>query len=206
MVSPYYLDPYKNIPRELDIVAEKALPVGFDRFIGNVHVGLFIECKHELPETVFWFDKRDGQASKELLARMFGTVPSFFKDIDHRFLLNPEVAKLFHPGGEKGFYKALNEVLNSYESLSTKPFFIKDTGEKHFPVIDYKIILLKQPGNIFRYTPKTLEPIQDSYIQFETIYQGTYHLIEMLEFDSFQNYLSFLIQDVEIVKDVLQHT
>src|SRR3989338_10503833 len=66
-VSPYYTDPATDKPREVDIVATKdyGLRDGNSDF-GGVQIRLFIECKYINAPIVFWFDKKNMTAAKEL--------------------------------------------------------------------------------------------------------------------------------------------
>lgn len=124
LISPYYMDSSTNKPREIDLVAEKAIPyVGdFGRLRGTINFKLYIECKYIPNKVVFWFDKKDRKSTGEWLVTKTSLRENNAYTEAHRYLAANEcVAKLF--AGETGrdqenevMYKALNQCLNALVS------------------------------------------------------------------------------------------
>lgn len=120
-VSPYYNDPVKNIPREIDIVAIKTHTIG--NGIDPLVYRLFIECKYIKGDNVIWFRKKDREKAT-LLAKdneilrdqedHYLEDQSFRPPKAHHYLKDDQVMKLSSKKGDKDpFYDGMNGSLHA---------------------------------------------------------------------------------------------
>jgi hypothetical protein len=68
-ISPYYMDQSQQKARELDLIAEKVIPINgsFNQWVGEIAIRLFIECKFLPGHSVFWFTDKNRTSIEEFL-------------------------------------------------------------------------------------------------------------------------------------------
>ena len=129
-ISPYYMDQSQSKAREIDLVAERIVPITdhFSRRVGDVVVRLYIECKFVASHSVFWFADKDKKAAEALVCRSGNFRMNNTHTTEHHYISTCEkVAKVFATESksqeQEPFYKALNQVLNAYVSMLDRPIF-----------------------------------------------------------------------------------
>lgn len=223
LISPYYVDGVTNRPREIDIIAEKSFEFSGNRFAGQkefiANIRLFIECKYvKTKSTIFWFDKRDIQKAERLVyRRMYGKEGNMYTRYHHYLESNVHVAKLFNTdssndGGDGDpVFKALNQCINGMIN-ARHGHLINKTPQFTFvfPVIvwnSFETFYRKnveddsdpehQDGNFL------LEVNYAYYDQRRERSNNEYFLIDMVDFNQFDDYLKMLASNLENYKEML---
>ena len=210
LISPYYHDSISNKPREIDLLAEKAF--SYPNF-GTVNIRLFVECKYVTDETVFWFDQKDVEKSRELIKKI---TPSEF---DQRPSLNTNhymqierVAKLFADERKKGsdnefFYKALNQSLNATVYFRPKGSICRADQRRYIRwTMNYPVILCNSFEKLYRTDidldsePSRLDQnfcleVNYAYLDPAGNNANEYFLIDVLSFTDIEKYLAIVQED-----------
>ena len=226
LISPYYNDNVSSKPREIDLIAEKAFEAK-DRFrgpIGTVNVKLFVECKYISQKTVFWFHDKDKQKAEELVTQTTPLRPDNAYTAKHHYLGEVDrVAKLFSDEQKKSaeseiFYKALNQSLNAMVYYRNRESIIKlPKGGKDYTLrtVNYPVIVCNSFDNLYRVEIDTdADPsnIADNF-QLEVNYAyitsngsniSEYFLIDILNFDLFDNFLEKIATDAGAISFMLR--
>ena len=226
LISPYYNDNVSSKPREIDLIAEKAFNAKdrFERFFGTVNVKLFVECKYISQKTVFWFHDKDKQKAEELVTQTTPLPPDNTYTAKHHYLGEVDrVAKLFSDEQKKSaeseiFYKALNQSLNAMVYYRNRESIIKlPKDEKNYILrtVNYPVIVCNSFENLYRVEIDTdADPsnITENF-QLEVNYAymtpsgsniNEYFLIDILNFDLFDNFLEKIEVDAGLVSFFLQ--
>lgn len=226
LISPYYNDNVSSKPREIDLIAEKAFVAMniFGEPFGTINIKLFIECKYITQKTVFWFHDKDKQKAEELVVRTTPLRKEYDYTNKHHYLDGPDrVAKLFAEEGKKSsdneiFYKALNQSLNAMIYYRNKGSIIKlpNGWKSHIlRTINYPVIVCNSFENLYRVEiDADTDPfsITDNF-QLEVNYaymtstvsdMNEYFLIDILNFDMFDNFLEKLQNDTLQISYVLR--
>jgi len=222
IVSPHYSDNFTDKPREVDIIASKVESViDFHKPICDVEARLLIECKYVTEETLFWFDKRDQEKSRNRVMDDVGISShiDFASVQDHHYLKNDFVAKIFDSskstrGEYQGFYSAVNQVLNALIYYRYKSLHHKNFRHKTIP---YPVIVINSFDKIFKTTiddsPNGIESISEPF-QLEVNYafvdnQGKerleYFLIDVVSLDKLNEFINenVLSDDIYKIKQYL---
>jgi hypothetical protein len=163
MVSPYYNYNQTNKAREIDVIAEKEIPIHQFRKERDctLNIKLFIECKYINNEVVFWFDNKDIDTAEEMITKTTVLKPyAENRSIEkHHHFENNKVAKLFASNSNKlneneDFYKALNQTLNGmvYHRRHHRSL-IKGNSQRRNSFqheVYYPIILCNNFDNLYR--------------------------------------------------------
>jgi len=226
LISPYYNDNVSSKPREIDLIAEKAFDAKdrFRGFFGTVNVKLFVECKYISQKTVFWFHDKDKQKAEELVTQTTPLRPDNTYTAKHHYLGEVDrVAKLFSDEQKKSaeseiFYKALNQSLNAMVYYRNKESIIKlPKGGKDYILrtVNYPVIVCNSFENLYRVEIDTdADPsnITENF-QLEVNYAymtsngsnvNEYFLIDILNFDLFDNFLEKIGSDARLVSFFLK--
>ena len=226
LISPYYNDNVSSKPREIDLIAEKAFDaIGrFGKFLGTVNVKLFVECKYISQKTVFWFHDKDKQKAEELVMQIAPLQPDNTYTAKHHYLGEVNrVAKLFSDEQKKSaeseiFYKALNQSLNAMVYYRNKGSIIKlPKGEKNYirRTLNYPVIVCNSFENLYRVEIDTdADPsnITENF-QLEVNYAymtpngsniNEFFLIDILNFDLFDNFLEKIEADTKLCSFFLE--
>lgn len=160
VVSPYYMDQSQNKAREIDLIAERMVPIRdfSGKTKGHVVAKLFIECKFVASPSVFWFSNKDNEAAKELVYSQGPFRENNTYTQKHHYLSKSQrVAKLFASSTSKNsesepFYKALNQALNAMVSMSGQPVstpFFKKSGYWPDLVIEFPVVVCNSFDNLY---------------------------------------------------------
>ncbi|MDP3900167.1 MAG: hypothetical protein Q8Q23_03750 [bacterium] len=209
--SPHYNDPNTNIPREIDIIAEKNFPVGNyffgDRF-PNLIVRLFIECKYIKSHIVFWFLEKDMKKAIELaknnpILRDKDDIYLKSKNKTHHYIVDATVVKLFSADNKnQDLDKAINQILNA------TLFFSRNQNTGHYTV-NFPMIIVNSFNNFKKKndSQQGYEQINNNVeIEVEYTNQGSseYFLIDIISEDKISTFLDYLINnDVGILTSTL---
>jgi hypothetical protein len=214
-ISPYYMDQNQSKAREIDLIAEKKWPIrgNFDELFGTLVVRLFVECKFIREESVFWMEKRNQGAAKNLITSCdpFDDDERYYSR--HHYLSEAKVAKLFSSKGasepdKEIFYKALNQALNSMISLKGGKINHCLKGEYgqvfvlNFPVVVcnsfdkmYAIDFMENSdaekiNNIFQIE------VDYAYHDFSGSQNTGYFLLDLVEFEQLERFQGMIENDV----------
>jgi hypothetical protein len=221
-VSPYYMDQSQNKAREIDLIAEKSWPIQdmFNRFLGDVVVRLFVECKFVPTHAVFWFTDKDVVAAKKHVCST-GSFrrDNIYTDKHHYLAQNKKVAKLFASESGKGqdfepFYKALNQVLNAQVSLGDQLTAIHDLSGRSRGkqiLINYPVVVCNSFDRTYgldfyggsapeQITENFLLEVQYAYIDRSGQQRDDYFLVDFVEFDKLQKLTEAITRDAEVAK------
>jgi hypothetical protein len=181
VVSPYYMDQTQYKAREIDLVAEKAVPITdyFGRSIDDIVIRLFIECKYIASDAVFWLAEKDRDAAQQLVCANGHFKPGNSFTKSHHYLSQSQrVAKLFcsrKSGENDPIYKALNQVLNGMVSMRGQavsiPEMQKNGRDARF-VLEYPVIVCSSFEKVYSVgfdTDLPAQPIMESF-QLEVRY------------------------------------
>jgi hypothetical protein len=218
LISPYYNDNVTDKPREIDLVAEKAIPVygPFRRHLPDIDLRLFVECKYVPQPTVFWFHDKDAKSARDLVLRTTPMKDNNINTDKHHYLCSsPQVAKLFatrNSGPESDpIYKALNQSLNGMVSLRHTESIILDE-ERGFRekgrTLTYPVILCNSFDQFYKVTIGSEEPpspitggfqmeVNYAYVDSSQRHQQEYFLIDIVDFKGIEDYFKTLKDDVD---------
>ena len=216
LISPYYMDQSQNKAREIDLIAERTVPIEghFGRWQGSVVIRLYIECKFITSNSVFWFTEKDKKSAEQLVCRSgnFRTDNSYTNE--HHYISTCEsVAKVFATEAksqeQEPFYKALNQVLNAYVSMLNRPPIIPALREHNHGshvYLNFPIVVCSDFSKLFRTDfLKSTEPtvITDNF-QLEVQYAYTdssnnakddYFLIDFVAYDQLDSFCKKIIRN-----------
>jgi len=215
LVSPFYRDNVTDKSREIDIIAEKAYDVRmFEKWLGNLNVKLFIECKHINKECVFWFDNKDTERAIERIREDTG-LPHPYQDSTlerHHYYTPEKVAKLFSSGMNKQLenepiYKAINQCLHGMIYYRYRGSILpreSSRSQKILKTITYPMIVVNNFDNFYRVdsSSEKFRKIEDNFlieVNYAYLVEGRkskdeYFLIDVVEFDKL---IKFLEEDSE---------
>jgi hypothetical protein len=226
LVSPYYMDGATNKPREIDLIAEKhwIRQGGFGRNEGALIIKLFIECKYIPQSTVFWFSDKDIEAATKWVTSNTPLVKkdNAYTQRHHYLAPGRKVAKLFasknRPGAENEvIYRALNQSLNAMVYLRGRESIIptiKSGGIPKLGSIEMPVILCNNFANFYRVemddqtTPRLIDEsfqleVNYAYQDFQGKHRSEYFLLDIVDFDKFDEYLKVLESDKTAIFQVL---
>lgn len=219
LISPYYMDQSQNKAREIDLMAERVVPIKdfFDRWIGDVVIRMYVECKFVSSHSVFWFTAKDMHAAEKLVCRTGGFRMDNPYTKEHHYLSTCDtVAKVFATEAKSQeqdpFYKAINQVLNAYVSMHSRPtiFPALREGNRGTRVrLNYPVVVCSRFSKLFRtdfFQDSEPEQITENF-QLEVQYAYTdqsnnarddHFLIDFVEFDRLDQLCAKLIRNAEI--------
>jgi hypothetical protein len=227
LVSPYYMDGATNKPREIDLIAEKYWSRKHDYGRGKsgaLIIKLFIECKYIPQPTVFWFSNKDiAAATKWVTSKTpLKSKDNVYTQRHHYLVSGHQVAKLFasknlrSPENE-AIYRALNQSLNAMVYLRWGQSIIPEIQNGDIPrlaSVEMPVILCNSFANFYRVEmddQTTPQPITENF-QLEVNYayrdlQGNdrseYFLLDIVDFNKFEDYLNVLELDKNAMFNVL---
>lgn len=226
LISPYFNDNVSSKPREIDLIAEKAFEAqdGYGTFLGTVNVKLFIECKYISQKTVFWFHDKDKQKAEDLVTKTTPLTKNNSYTNKHHYLEGVgSVAKLFaderkNSADNEIFYKALNQSLNAMVYYRNRESIIKlPPGRNDYVIqtINYPAIVCNSFDNLYRVEinsgndPSTITEnfqleVNYAYMTSSGNNVNEYFLIDILNFDLFDNFLEKIKIDTELVSFFLR--
>lgn len=219
LISPYYMDQSQNKAREIDLIAERAVPIKdhFDRWQGEVAVRLYIECKFITGHSVFWFSEKDKKSAEKLVCSMgnFRTDNTYTNE--HHYISSCEsVAKVFATEAKSQehdpFYKALNQVLNAYVNMLSRPPIIPALREHNHGKrvrINFPVVVCSDFTKLFRTDffqstePSTITEnfqleVQYAYTDASSNAKDGYFLIDFVAFDELDSFCKKVIRDGEV--------
>ena len=223
-ISPYYMDQTQNKPREIDLIAERTLPVMTPngQKIKDLGVRLFIECKYVSAYSALWFADKDREAARELVvAKGVFRRDNTYTDNHHYLSQSPQVAKLFATAGSRGpdtelFYRSLNQVLNGMVAKRGQRMTVRGcVPEKLRPSIELPVIVCNSFENLYGvsfYGEPDLRPISKPF-QIEVRYAYTdrldgfkedYFLIDVINFDGLPEFSAAVDGDAKIAAFLAQ--
>lgn len=206
VVSPYYVDQAQSKSRELDLIAEKTVPIrdGFDRVQGHLVARLFIECKYINEEAVFWFAPKDIDCATNLITRGGPFKERNTYTQKHHYLSqSKDVAKLFASGNSSRvnendpIFKALNQVLNGFVALRRRPPFHPDVqvkGSRKIVAIEFPVIVFSSFSKLYStefLTETEPKPISENFqLEVRYAFEGKeghqvseYFLLDIIDFE-----------------------
>ena len=232
LISPYYTDGLSDKPREIDLIAEKAIHI--TNFFGQptsetINLKLYIECKYIPNSMVFWFSEIDTDKAHNLLLRKHGFTDRNTFIYEHRYVRGGQsAAKLFAYGPNNKtnnnsskssdndpFYKALNQSISgmvySRQSGSILP---KKSNSNIIPyVIEYPIILCNSFDNFYRVemhdesNPTKINEdfmleVNYAYVDVNHRSLNEYFLLDVVSYSNIEKYLSVIDDDAERLKNI----
>jgi len=214
LVSPYYCDNITNKSRELDIIAEKLIPVqDMGQFLGDIKIRIFVECKYIKNEVVFWFDDIDRKKAEEF----FGlNAVNFGGNVPHYFI-NQQVAKIFSSSKTNQdndvIFKSITQSLNGLIYYKNKNIFPKEYSAPLKKQINLPIIVCDKFDFYKVKKDDTYEEINDtfqielnySYLNENNKHETDYFLIDVINFRDLESFFDYLIrEDIKIfINDIL---
>jgi len=218
LISPYYMDQSQNKAREIDLIAERVVPLQgrFGKRTGDVVLRLYIECKFIASYSVFWFTEKDKDAAKDLVCRGGGFRRDNIFTEDHHYISSCNtVAKVFSSKSkseeQEPFYKALNQVLNAYVSMLSRPSIIpalRDGDRGRRIHLNFPVVICNDFSKLFRtnfFSSTEPEKISENF-QLEVQYAYTdksnasrddYFLIDFVEYKQLDEFCKMIIRDGE---------
>lgn len=219
-VSPYYMDQSQNKAREIDLIAEKEIPIKdfFNRPKGSVVAKLFIECKFVAVPAVFWFAAKNMNAAQELVySKHPFRKDNFHSDKHHYLATSPQVAKLFTSASNKNsenepFYKALNQALNALVSMrgqrTSIPKLKYSTGYPNC-ILEFPVVVCSSFESIYAvdfYSESTPKRVVDNF-QLEVSYafvdgsgalRNEYFLLDFVELSQIEDLTKKIEEDLNV--------
>ena len=219
LVSPCYSDNFPGKPREIDLIAEKAITVNnpFSPLLGVVRVKLFIECKYIPQQVVFWFHDKDINKATELVLKETQLSKGDVFNQKHHYLSehNERVAKLFASNDDKRLendpiYKALNQSLNAMVYYRDRSSILPPLpkGRNILASVEYPVIICNSFKNFYKVDIESTEKpkkITDNF-QLEINYaymnvtkkpKDEYFLIDVLDYKKIDSFLQALDRTAE---------
>ena len=226
LISPYYMDSATGKPREIDLIAEKSWYVGeqfFNEKHGFIIIKLFVECKYISQPNVFWFSDKDVASAKQWVATNTPLRGDDYSISKHHYLAKPKVAKLFasrnRPNTEgEVIYRALNQSLNAVVSMRWKGSInqeFRGQGMPVFATVEMPTILCNSFADFYRVEiddPDQPKPIDDNfelevnyaYLDDQKNNKTEYFLIDIVDFEKLDGFLSILEADVAAILSILR--
>jgi hypothetical protein len=225
LISPYYMDQTQNKAREIDLIAERIVPIRdlTDRRVGDVVIRMYIECKFISAHSVFWFTLKDRESAEKLVCRSGNFRSNNTRTSEHHYLSTCDtVAKVFATGDksqeQEPIYKALSQVLNAYVSMQNRPPIISALRESNRGAcvrLNYPVVVCSEFTKLFRtdfFNDSEPEQIRDNF-QLEVQYAYTdssnssrndHFLIDFVSFDQLDGFCNKLIRNGEISADLFE--
>jgi hypothetical protein len=214
------MDQSQQKARELDLVVEKAWPIGdnLGGLRGVVVTRLFVECKFVPGWGVFWFTDKNLVAAEKLVL----SYGSFFRhgntntNKHHYLSTSSRVAKVFassRGGAQESdpFYKAVNQVLNALVSLEARPLVAVsgDRAPKVLAILNFPVVVCSSFDKIYAADfDGTLEPFQvkeNFQLDVEYAYFDRFgrsrdelFLIDFVEYNRLAQLAQWVQEDVEV--------
>lgn len=217
-LSPYYVDPSTDKPREADLIVEHTFPVPQvwnTNAPQSIRLRLFIECKYVTQGTVFWFDHLDHARAREWIHTNTCIIPDHIYTNHHHYLsLGGRVAKLFATEKAKGddndpVFKAVNQCLSGFIGNRTRPPRISlRTDHEIIHQLNYPLVMCSSFDDFFYrvdVTPTaTPEPLQSHFaLEVDYAYPSTsrglvreYFLVDVVAFDQIDKFIGLLEAEV----------
>lgn len=220
LISPYYTDNITSKPREIDIIAEKA--ISFDNIYkdikGTISLKLFIECKYISRNTVFWFGEKDYKKAKSWVIKNTPHNETTAGAQNLHYLSEEKVAKLFAGHSDRKtenepIFSAINQSLNAMVYNKRKDSIISN----HTPIstVEYPIIVCNSFNKFFGVDiddSQEPEEIKDNfqlevnyaYLDYQKKQKNEYFLIDVIDFTKINEFLNVLDQDFKSIKNVVK--
>lgn len=223
LVSPYYMDQSQNKAREIDLIAERSIPIPdyWNQQGGEVIVRLFVECKFITSHSVFWFTDKDMEAAHKLVCKKGGFRANNIYTRKHHYLSTcPTVAKVFATEKasaaspeQEPFYKALNQVLNAFVSMQGRSPISPTPHSSRRVYLEFPVVVCSDFSKLFRtdFFQSTEPSAIDENFQLEVQYAYTdksnapkddYFLIDFVTFHQLKQYCQKVISDSELAADL----
>ena len=226
LVSPYYNDVFSNKPREIDLIAEKAVnwKERFGGSFGTIYIRLYIECKYVPNPTVFWFDAKDKYRANKLVIQNTPLRDNNIYTQKHHYLgaIN-HVAKIWADERNKSseneiFYKALSQSLNAtiyYRTINNQICSPPKRSHGAITFLHYPVIACSNFNLLYRVdidsdeSPSNVKDnflleVNYAYADFNGVQNCEYFLMDVVSFNLFQQYLEQLEKDVNLVKSMFE--
>ncbi len=208
--SPYYNDPTTNIPREIDIIAEKNFKIGdfFYHNTTNLTIRLFIECKYIKPHVVFWFLKKNVNKAKGLAKNnpvLSGKEDVYLESGNkiHHYIKEKEVAKEYSAENNNQLLdKAINQILNA-------TLFFSKNQNTNFHTVNFPIIIVNSFDNFKKKSQSTdgYDPIINNFeieVEYTNPNNPEYFLIDIVAEDKINDFFNYLSEnDIKILQETL---
>jgi len=219
LISPYYMDQSQNKAREVDLIAEKIVPIKdfADRWQGSVVIRLYIECKFVVSTSVFWFTEKDVKLAEQLVCRGGGFRKDNTYTNEHHYLSSSvSVAKLFATSSKAPehdpFYKALNQVLNAYVNMLGRPpitSVLRENNHGSRVYLNFPLVVCSDFAKLFRteFYENTEPTLITDNFQLEVQYAYTdksggarddYFLIDVVSYDGLLTFCEKVTRDAEV--------
>ena len=219
LVSPYYMDQSQNKAREIDLIAERIVPIrdSDGRRVGDVVIRLYVECKFISSHSVFWFTQKDTHAAEKLVCRTGGFRMDNFYTKEHHYLSSCDtVAKVFateyKSQEQEPFYKALNQVLSAYVSMQNRAPIVPALQEStRGPRVrlNYPVVVCSSFEKLFRtdffdsteptqVTDNFQLEVQYAYTDQSNAARDDHFLIDFVEFTRLEDFCTKVIRNGEV--------
>jgi Holliday junction resolvase-like predicted endonuclease len=221
LISPYYNDNVSSKPREIDLIAEKAFDATshVGEVVGTINVKLFIECKYISQKTVFRFHGKDKLKAEDLVTQTTPLRKDNSYTQKHHYLDRVDgVAKLFADESKSSpdneiFYKAMNQSLNAMVYYRNKGSIIKLPPSRDGyikKIVNYPVIVCNSFEDLYRVeidndaepaniTDNFLLEVNYAYMTSNGGDRNEYFLIDILNFDWIDRFLTKIEHDTELV-------
>lgn len=225
LISPYYMDQSQGKAREIDLIAEKAIPIidFMGRAQGDVVVRLYVECKFISATSVLWFTEKDRVSAEDLVCRAGGFRTDNAYTNRHHYLSScPSVAKIFATAAksqeQEPIYKALNQVLGAQVSMETRPMASPILRRQHGglrAVLSFPVVVCSDFNQLFKaefFEDSDPERITENF-QLEVRYAFTdssgnpkddYFLIDFVSYDLLDDFTAKVLCNAETSAFLLQ--
>lgn len=214
-ISPYYFDRTQNKAREIDLIAEKSIPMsGRVGDPSRLVVRLFVECKFVPAYSVFWFTDRDMIEAERLVCGDGVFRPNNSYTSKHHYLSREAVAKVFASGRDNAdndpFYKALNQSLNALISMRRRASFHPDFHDGDDPelFLDFPVVVCSAFEKMWSVKFDSEGPpsrINDNFqlevryasSELDGVHGAAYFLLDFVEFDRLQAFTEAVEKDAQ---------
>lgn len=146
-ISPYYVDAHTDKPREVDVVARKAVRVYRDSEEHVVNLVLALDCKYMMNPAVFWtFPNENPLASLKVLGLNLQELIQKVGMNRFAYFTTNKIARLFQSGSSSGepvadpIYKACAQAISG-------TIFAREHSAE--PAIIYPLVIADGPGKFF---------------------------------------------------------
>jgi hypothetical protein len=219
LISPYYMDQSQNKAREIDIIAERTVPITdhVGRLEGHVVIRLYIECKFITSHSVFWFTEKDKKAAEQLVCRTGNFRADNMYTKEHHYISTCEtVAKVFATEAksqeQEPFYKALNQVLNAFVSMESRETIIPSLRNYNHGIrvfLNYPVVVCSDFSKLFRTgffqgtDPSVIEDnfqleVQYAYTDASRNSRDDHFLIDVVTYEQLGDFCAKLIRNGEV--------
>lgn len=224
LVSPYFVDPSTDKPREVDLIAEKLYFVSGrwgNETAGYIRVRLHVECKYIAQTTVFWFGQADIKKARAWVAARTPLRENNVLMNEHHHLKNQtDVAKLFASEKTKDveaeqIFKAVNQCLNGLVINRGTGFQLDRRHLKCLATVEYPVIACSSFEKFYR-TKMDDEDVADridrnfqlevnyAYVQKGAQHIREYFLIDIVEFGKLEQFLTALDAEIKAIDQMVR--